>query len=257
MEDRGLYRTCRHCVNGSSAAAFPKARREVEKARAFLERFRGFPYVAPLATEAGSFFIESIMMRRLFFAGWLLCPAVGQAVDFKRDIAPILKKQCYECHSDATGKKKNGYVFDNLETLAGDIRAGGMIDPGRPEESEFLRLLTAPPGDDRRMPPKGDGLSEKEIKLVTEWIKEGAKLEKQTAGKPSGLTPKKDPEKPAAETPPPAVAEQWTSADGKVITASFVAVEGAVVVLKMNGKPYRVPLAKLSEASRKQATERK
>jgi hypothetical protein len=29
------------------------------------------------------------------------------------------------------------------------------------------------------------------------------------------------------------------------------------VVLKMNGKPYRVPLEKLSEASRKQAVERK
>ncbi len=184
----------------------------------------------------------------------LLGPALAQAADFKRDIAPILKKHCYECHSDQAKKSKNGYVFDNLETLAGDIRPGGMIDPGRPEESEFMRLLTAPPGDKRRMPPDGDGLSDKEIKLVREWIKEGANLEKKSTTKPSGLPPKKDPGKQEEAAAAP---EKWISADGKVITAVFVAVEGEVVVLKMNGKPYRVPLEKLSEASRKQATERK
>ena len=187
----------------------------------------------------------------------LLSSAVGGwAADFKRDIAPILKKHCYECHSEETGKKKNGYVFDNLETLAGDIRPGGMIDPGRPEESEFLRLLTAPAGDDRRMPPKGNGLTDKEMKLMTEWIKEGASLEKKATVKPSGLNPKKNPDK-TAESAPAAVAEGWTSVDGKIITAVFIAVEGDVVVLKMNGRPHRVPLEKLSEASRKQATERK
>ena len=174
------------------------------------------------------------------------------AADFKRDIAPLLKKHCYECHSDETGKKKNGYVFDNLETLAGDIRPSGMIVPGEPGESPLMELLTLPAGDKRRMPPKGEGLSEKEIKLIGEWIREGASLEKKAAVKPSGLAPKKEPDQPI-----PAAVEKWTSVDGKVITAVFVAVEGEVVVLKMNGKPYRVPLEKLSEASRKQATERK
>ena len=194
------------------------------------------------------------MTGRVFLVSLFASPALLAGADFKRDIAPILKKHCYECHSLETGKKKNGYVFDDLDTLAGDIRPGGMIDPGRPEESEFLRLLTAPAGDDRRMPPKGDGLSDKEIKLMTEWIKQGASLEKQVAVKPSGLTPKKDPAKPAGATPAP---EKWTSVDGKVITAAFVAVEGPVVGLKMTGQPYRVPLEKLSEASRKQATDRK
>lgn len=195
-------------------------------------------------------------MRPVIFLTILSCPALVQAVDFKRDIAPIFKKHCYECHSDETGKKKSGYVFDNLETLAGDIRPSGIIEPGEPERSALMELLTLPEGDKRRMPPKGDGLSEKEIKLMKEWIKEGASLEKKSATKPSGLAPKKETEKPGAPAPA-AAPEKWTSTDGKVITAVFVAVEGEVVVLKMNGKPYRVPLEKLSEASRKQATERK
>ena len=176
----------------------------------------------------------------------------SRAADFKRDIAPILKKHCYECHSEETGKKKNGYVFDDLKTLAGDIRPSGMIVPGEPGESPFMELLTLPAGDKRRMPPKGDGLSEKEIKQIGAWIKAGASLEKQAAGKPSSLAPKTLPDK----LPPP-VAENWTSTDGKMIPAVFVAVEGEVVVLKMQGKTYRVPLEKLSAASRKQATERK
>ncbi len=192
------------------------------------------------------------MIRMLVISVVMGFPLLAPAVDFKRDIAPILKKHCYECHSDETGKKKNGYVFDNPETLAGDIRPSGMIVPGEPGEGPFLELLTLPPGDKRRMPPKGDGLSDKEVKLVRDWIAEGASLEKKAPVKPSGLAPKKGPDKPAQ-----AIAEKWTSADGKVINAVFVALEGEVVVLKMNGKPYRVPLEKLSEASRKQAVERK
>lgn len=198
------------------------------------------------------------MIRPVFFLSLLIFSTSAGAADFKRDIAPIFKKHCYECHSDATGKKKSGYVFDNLETLAGDIRPSGIIVPGDLGRSTLLELLTLPAGDKRRMPPKGEGLSPKELKLMNEWILEGASLEKKSATKPSALTPKKDPDKPAApDHAPAAVAESWTSADGKVITATFVAVEGETVVLKMNGKPYRVPLAKLSEASRKQAVERK
>jgi hypothetical protein len=191
------------------------------------------------------------MRWTVLFLTFLGMAPAARAADFKRDIAPLFKKHCYECHSDETGKKKNGYVFDNLETLAGDIRPSGMIVPGDPGESPLMELLTLPEGDKRHMPPKST-LSPKEIKLMREWIAEGASLEKQAAVKPSGLAPKTAPDKPA-EAPP----EKWTSADGKVITATFVAVEGEVVVLKMNGKPYRVPFEKLSEASRKQATERK
>lgn len=206
------------------------------------------------------------MRSVLLISGALLLslPAGAGAVDFKKDIAPILKSKCYSCHSEEAKKEKNGYVFDNLERLKGDIRPYGMIVPGEPEESPFMELLTLPEGDKRHMPPKGS-LSEKEIKLMREWIREGASLEKKPAGKPSGLAPRSAPDKSAGkpdntpEEKPAAPPQQWTSTDGKTITASFVALEGETVVLKTAGnpKPWRVPLAKLSEASRKQALERK
>ncbi len=185
------------------------------------------------------------MRRTLFLLTFLLAPRLLGAADFKRDIAPIFKSKCYACHSESAGKEKNGYVFDNLERLAGDIRPSGMIDPGRPGESPLMELLTLPEGDKRHMPPKGS-LSAKEIKVMREWIAEGASLEKKASGKPSGLVPQVK----------VAAVEGWTSLDGKVISAAFVSLEGGVVVLRMNGKPYRVPMEKLSEASRKQAEER-
>jgi Planctomycete cytochrome C len=191
------------------------------------------------------------MKRHFPFLLLLLTPAAAGAVDFKRDIAPIFKAKCYECHSEQAKKEKNGYVFDNLKRLADDIRPSGMIDPGRPDDSPIMELITLPEGDKRHMPPKGS-LTVKEVKLMRDWIAEGASLEKKSTAKPSALPPKPAPEKPVEPAP-----EQWISTDGKAITAVFVSLEGEVVVLKMNGKPYRVPLEKLSEASRKQATQRK
>lgn len=198
-----------------------------------------------------------------------------RAADFKKDIAPIFKAKCYECHSEKAGKEKNGYVFDNLERLKGSIGPYEQIIPGNPSESPLMDLLTAPDGDKRRMPPKGEGLTPKELKLMREWIKDGAVLEKAASTKPGGLLPvkpKPDP-KPSPDTPPskpgaPAAPanptipagpmEKWTSADGKVIDASFVALEGETVVLKMadRSQPYRVPLNKLDAESQKKAKAR-
>ncbi|MDB6135443.1 MAG: Planctomycete cytochrome [Verrucomicrobiales bacterium] len=197
----------------------------------------------------------------LFFLLLLAPAAVLRAADFKRDIAPIFKAKCHECHSEKAGKEKNGYVFDNLERLKSDIGPSCQIVPGKPEESPLMELLTAAAGDKRRMPPKGEGLTPKELKLMREWIREGALLEKGPSSKPGGLPPPKPaenkpgPSKPNAPATPP---EKWTSTTGEVIEAGFVAMEGETVVLKMTNRsqPYRVPLSRLNEESRKRALER-
>jgi hypothetical protein len=44
-------------------------------------------------------------------------------------------------------------------------------------------------------------------------------------------------------------ADQWTSADGKTITADFVRMDGSNVVLNMKGKEYSIPIEKLNEKS--------
>ncbi len=163
------------------------------------------------------------------------------AADFKKDIRPILKENCYECHSKESGKEKAGYVFDDLETLKLDIQPKGIIVPGQPGESYFLEVMTMDASEKAHMPPKKT-LSDRDIAKVRDWIASGAHLE----GAPPASTL-------AARAAP--VALDWTNAEGVTIKASFVRLDGEHVVLKLpaNGQEVPYPMAKLSAASQEQA----
>ena len=107
------------------------------------------------------------------------CLAVSSvfAADFKKDIQPILERNCYECHSLKTGKKKAGFVFDDLSAFKQDIADNDVaqIRPGKPGESHFLEILVS---DGKNHMPPNENLSGSEIKKITEWITEGASFEK-------------------------------------------------------------------------------
>ena len=173
------------------------------------------------------------------------CLAVSSAfaADFKKDIQPILEKNCYECHSRKTGKKKAGFMFDDLEYFKNDIADTDVaqIRPGKPAESHFLEILV---NDGKNHMPPNENLSSAEIKKITEWITEGASFEKDA--------PKLAPTAVKKSLPP---IMSWTNVDGKTIKAGFVRLDGANVVLRMplNAAEVPYPLAKLSEASQKLA----
>ncbi len=182
------------------------------------------------------------------FASFLLA-SFGKisAADFKKDIQPILEENCYECHSEKTGKKKGGFVFDDLKTFKLDIADNDVaqIRPGKPDESHFLEVMINE--GKNHMPPKGQ-LSAGEIKKITEWIVEGASFEKSD-GKPAVATTT------AKKSLPPIMS--WTNTDGKTIRAGFVRLDGENVVIRMpaNGAEVSYPLAKLSAESQSQAKE--
>lgn len=176
----------------------------------------------------------------------LILPLLAVAVtaaDFKKDIQPILERNCYECHSLKTGKKKAGFVFDDLETFKLDIKDNDVaqIRPGKPAESHFLEILV---NDGKNHMPPNEQLSGTDIKKITEWISEGASFDKDA--------PKMAPVAAKKSLPP---IMSWTSADGKTIKAGFVRLEGENVVLRLpaNGKEASVALTRLSEASQKLA----
>lgn len=170
-----------------------------------------------------------------------LSSSAVSAIDFKKDIRPILKENCYECHSKESGKEKAGYIFDDVDTLKLDIQPKGIIVPNQPEESYLLEVMTMDVSEKAHMPPK-EAMSAKDIGKVREWIAAGALLE--------GDAPATLPARPAA----PAGPLDWTNTEGKTIKAGFVRVDGANVVLKMpNGQEIPYPLVKLSAESQAQA----
>ncbi len=92
-----------------------------------------------------------------------------RAIDFTRDIRPILSDKCFACHGpDATAKK--------LKRFDSEATAASLIVPGQPEQSKLIKRITHT-DDALRMPPvdSGRSLSAAEIELLTEWIKQGAK----------------------------------------------------------------------------------
>ncbi|MBK8090485.1 MAG: hypothetical protein IPK32_00400 [Verrucomicrobiaceae bacterium] len=189
-------------------------------------------------------------MTRYFL--FLALTSCSFAVDFKKDIQPILEKNCYECHSEKTGKRKGGFVFDDLNTFKLDIADNDVaqIRPGKPSESHFFEVISNP-SHERHMPPKDD-LSSSEIKKISDWITEGASFDKEGT-KP--LVAATTTSAPAKKDLPPIMS--WTNLEGKTIRAGFVRLDGASVVLRMpaNGQEVAYPLAKLNEASQQQAKE--
>lgn len=92
------------------------------------------------------------------------------AVDFAHQVVPILKKHCAECHMG--DKKKGGFSMNDRASLMTGGENGLVVDSAKPETSLLLEVVHTD-DEDLRMPPKGPGLSEDEVRLLKQWVAEG------------------------------------------------------------------------------------
>ncbi|AMY12163.1 putative membrane protein [Luteitalea pratensis] len=93
------------------------------------------------------------------------------AVDFTRDVMPILKHTCVECHGPE--KVKARLRMDSIEGLQKGGKSGPLVKPGDPENSLMMRRVLGLDGDDQ-MPLDKDPLTEKQIDTLRRWIAAGA-----------------------------------------------------------------------------------
>lgn len=124
------------------------------------------------------------------------------AVDFDRDIRPILSDSCFACHGPDAGKRKARLRLDTREGLFGPTRDaldegrdGSMpsriVSPGDVAGSELARRVSSE-DEDERMPPPGWArqLSEGDRSKLLAWIREGAAWSGHWAFEPVGpVTP--------------------------------------------------------------------
>lgn len=101
---------------------------------------------------------------------------VHAAVDFARDIQPIISAKCFQCHGPDEGARKAKLRLDvraeAIQARKGDVYA---IKPGEPEKSLLLARVSSSDVDEVMPPPKeGRPLEAAEIALVRQWIQEGA-----------------------------------------------------------------------------------
>jgi mono/diheme cytochrome c family protein len=98
-------------------------------------------------------------------------PTPPAAVDFARDVRPVLADGCFSCHGPE--KQRGGLRLDRKSDAARGGDSGVVIVPGKSAESLLLRKVTsADPAE--RMPPKGDPLTAEQVDRLRRWIDSGA-----------------------------------------------------------------------------------
>lgn len=99
-----------------------------------------------------------------------------RAVDFNRDIRPILSDRCYACHGPDEGQRKAGLRLDVREDAFKELKSGHRaIVPGDLAQSSLIQRLTSPDPDDVMPPPKaGKPLTPEQIDLFKRWVLAGA-----------------------------------------------------------------------------------
>jgi len=98
-------------------------------------------------------------------------------IDFRRDVQPLLKQHCIDCHGPT--QQMNGFRLDRRSSA---LRGGTfvMIVPGNSALSRlYLRLTGNEFG--QQMPPTGP-LSAEQITTIKTWIEQGAEWPDEVSG---------------------------------------------------------------------------
>ncbi|MHB8638003.1 MAG: DUF1553 domain-containing protein [Fimbriimonadaceae bacterium] len=102
------------------------------------------------------------------------------AVNFGRDVRPIISAHCFKCHGTDAAKAAAGLRLDTFAGATKQLGDGAAVAPGDPAKSLLLRRVSEKNAD-MRMPPPDAGLpalTTDEIAVLRKWILSGAKYAK-------------------------------------------------------------------------------
>ncbi|MGV3660662.1 MAG: PSD1 and planctomycete cytochrome C domain-containing protein [Prosthecobacter sp.] len=108
--------------------------------------------------------------------------SAAAAIDFSRDIQPILSENCFHCHGPDANERKADLRLD-VEKDAKMIRDGvTAIAPGKSHASTVIeRIFSTDPDEVMPTPKSNRRLTEAQKQLLKQWIDEGAKWGKHWA----------------------------------------------------------------------------
>jgi formylglycine-generating enzyme required for sulfatase activity len=193
------------------------------------------------------------MHRSTFYCFFLcfLCPFLASAaVDFEKDVAPILQSSCVGCHGPQRGA--GNVSVSTSEAMNNRSSLGQLVTPGDPTKSALFLTINLPKGAPKAMPPSGP-LSKDKIEVIRQWIQEGAKWPagyqvtraprpaRASAAKPAG------PAKPASAAkpvpPPKPVPSEPLQDDMKLVElAHELIVSKSPETTESDMKPYSDPI---------------
>ncbi|CAN5215633.1 PSD1 and planctomycete cytochrome C domain-containing protein [soil metagenome] len=102
-----------------------------------------------------------------------LPPASAKAIDFDKDVQPLLATHCFKCHG-AEKQKGELRLDDGKHALAGG-NSGAVIKPGKSAESALIHAVAGLDPDATMPPGEAKKLTKDEVGVLRAWIDQGAK----------------------------------------------------------------------------------
>ena len=100
-------------------------------------------------------------------------PQTSQTIDYARDIEPVLRQYCYECHGTTRARARLRLHAPEFILKGGSH--GAVVMPGKSGESELIRRILSDDPDDR-MPLDEDPLPAETVALLRAWVDQGAPM---------------------------------------------------------------------------------
>ena len=142
--------------------------------------------------------VLTLTLAVLFFAAGSLMEAAEPAIEFNRDVRPILSDKCFACHGPDKGQRKGDLRLDVESAALAEREGRRAIVAGKVSESELYKRITHT-SKRKRMPPEkfGKSLGQAEIDILRRWIEQGARWQSHWSVI-----------KPARSEPPPVAAAE-------------------------------------------------
>ncbi len=141
-------------------------------------RLLGLGALAPAAVRAAA-------------AGSGFAAAPPAAIDFNRDVRPLLSRNCFACHGPDEHDRRGGLRLDDRAAATRESESGATaIVPGKPAESELVARIHATDSDVVMPPPESNHvLTAAQKDLLERWIAAGAAYAAHWAYVPPAAAP--------------------------------------------------------------------
>ncbi|MCC7084208.1 MAG: PSD1 domain-containing protein [Pirellulales bacterium] len=103
------------------------------------------------------------------------------AIDFNRDIRPVLSENCYFCHGPDKNHREANLRLDDRKVA---LEMGAVV-PGKPNSSSLIaRIFSSDPDEQMPPPDSRKRLNDEQKRLLRQWVEEGAIYKRHWAYEP-------------------------------------------------------------------------
>lgn len=97
-------------------------------------------------------------------------------ISYKQDVLPILTENCLSCHkAGGVGLAKSGLNMESYEGLMKGTKFGPIVIAGSSVSSTLVLLVERQAHQSINMPKDLPQLAADQIKIIRQWIDQGAK----------------------------------------------------------------------------------